>query len=417
MSVPSSGWRPIALTGVAVIVAGLLVATGLGRLRGGDGYEVTFVFPDAANLIAGSRVQVDGFTAGKVSSLEARDGQAMVTVDLDGKHAPLPAGTTARIAYQSLLGERVVEISPAKEGTAPLPDGAVVTGNTPRIELDQVLATMDPQTREAVSRLLPNLDAVLAGREAAAGETLEAAGPAVDALTEVLRAVGEDGPALRQLLTSVRDLSARLVARRESVRETIDGFDRNMSAVARQEDALREGLDELPGTLRQATDVFDRLPAAADASVPLLEDLRSATEALPAAARDLRPFLAELRTTLTELRPTLASLASLLEETPSMLDRAHSAVPDTTRAVAALLPAIDFLRPYTPEIAAIPSNFGSAAANYDANGHYLRVFNGTGTLSNVDQDSNKDPLVRENRHRPPGSLEKPRTDAVGSRVR
>ena len=411
--------RQVAAVGVMVILAGLLLARVLPTFGGGAGYRVTFVFPDAANLITGSHAQIDGFAAGRVSRLSARDGRALVEVTLDGDRAPLRAGTKARIAYRSLLGERVVEIMPGPKGNAAIPDGGIVTDVAPRVELDQVIDTMDPETRAAVSRLLPALDRTLAGHEEDVGATLEASGPAVEALADVLRAVGEDGPALRRLLTTVRALSERLVARQEAVRGTIDGFERNMTAMARQDEALRAALDDLPATLHQASAALARVPAASRAAVPLLGDLQSAAEAMPEAARDLRPFLSELAPTLQALPPTVASLGDLLVETPGLLDHVHEAVPPTTTAVAALLPAIDFLRPYTPEIAGVLANFGSAAANYDANGHYLRVFVSAGSASGVGSPLPPTPMLRSNPHRSPGELEgqSQPVDAAGSRVR
>src|SRR5207237_624401 len=91
----------------------------------------------------------------------------------------------------------------------------------PRVELDDLFNALDPKTRAAVSKLFPSLDAALAGHEQDAQATIDTAGPALDALAELLQAVGSDGPALRQLLTSLQELSARLVARKDSVRQPI----------------------------------------------------------------------------------------------------------------------------------------------------------------------------------------------------
>ncbi|MDQ3943632.1 MAG: MlaD family protein [Actinomycetota bacterium] len=408
----------LAMLGAAVLVAGLMTAAGMTWLGGGSRYQVTFVFPHATNVVAGSRAQIDGFTAGEVDGLEVRDGKALIQVSIDDRRAPLPAGTTARIDYQSFIGERTVTIIPGPEGNAPLPDGAMVTGNTPRVELDQILTALDPETREALRHLLPELDATLEGHEDDLGATLEAAGPAIEALTDVLAAVGEDGPALHRLLGSVREMSETLVARKDAVRRTIDGFDRNLAFTARQADVLARGLDDLPATLRAAERTLGRLPAATAAALPLLRDLLPVAEALPAAAADLRPFLAELRPTLADLRPVLASLAAFLEETPGLLDKTHAVVPPATGVLSSLLPVIDFLRPYTPELAGVMSNLSSAMANYDTHGHFLRVWTTFSSVSNNDSPDLMSPLVRRNPERAPGELEgQPLTDAAGSPVR
>ena len=141
-------------------------------------------------------------------------------------------------------------------------------------------------------------------------------------------------------------------------------------------------------------------------------------QALPAAAADLRPFLTELRPALAELRPTLASLAVVLDETPTLLDQAHAVVPPVTGVVSSLLPVLDYLRPYTPELAGLISNLASASANYDANGHFLRIYVSSGSLLLGSVTGQLNPAITKNPDRPPGELEgQPLTDAAGSTVR
>lgn len=416
----------LVIIGASLVVAVFVVAAGIGVLGvGGGGYTATFVFPHATNLFAGSRVQVDGFNVGLVDGLEVRDGKALVKVTVDDEHAPLREGTTARIDWQSLPGERLVQITPGPETNAALPDGAMITATTPRIELDQVLSALDPETRAELRRIIPGLDQALAGHEEDLGQTLQAAGPALHAATDVLDAIGGDGPALESLLTSVRDLAERLVARRDSVRGIIDGFDRNLARTADRAGELAEGLDELPATLRAADSVLGKVPPAAAASLPLLRDLLPAVEALPAAAADLRPFMAQLRPAVAELRPALGSLASVLDElappdgaTPGLLDKAHAVVPPVTGVVASLLPVLDYLRPYTPEVAGLLANLASASANYDANGHFLRIYVTSGSLLLGSATGQLNPAITKNPDRSPGELEgQPLTDAAGSPVR
>ena len=411
--------RRLVVVGAAVVVAVLVMAAGVNVFGvGGAGYKATFVFPHATNLFVGSRVQVDGFNVGLVDGLEVRDGKALVKVTVDDKHAPLREGTTARIDWQSLPGERIVQITPGPETNAALPDGAMITATTPRIELDQVLSAFDPETRAELRRIIPGVDQALAGHEEHLGQTLQAAGPALHATTDVLDAIGGDGPALEALLTSVRDLAERLVARRDSVRGIIDGFDRNLAKTAGRAEELAAGLDELPATLRSADSVLGKMPPAAAASLPLLRDLLPAVEALPAAAADLQPFMAELRPALAELRPALVSLAAVLDETPTLLDKAHAVVPPLTGVLASLLPVLDHLRPYTPELAGLLANLNSASANYDANGHFLRIYVSSGSLLLGSVTGQLNPAITKNPDRSPGELEgQPLTDAAGSSVR
>jgi phospholipid/cholesterol/gamma-HCH transport system substrate-binding protein len=229
--------------------------------------------------------------------------------------------------------------------------------------------------------------------------------------------VGEDGPALHRLLASVRQLSERLVARKDAVRQTIDGFEANLVATVGRTEELARGLDQLPATLQAADRMLGKVPGTTAAALPLLRDLLPAVQAMPAAAADLRPFLAELRPAFGDLRPALVSLAAVLDETPGLLDKAHAVVPPTTALLSSLLPAIDFLRPYTPELAGAVSNLGSASANYDAVGHFLRVWDTRGSASVIGSPPDLG-LVQQVPDRRPGELEgEPLTDATGSAVR
>ncbi|MBB2506588.1 MCE family protein, partial [Amycolatopsis echigonensis] len=114
----------------------------------------------------------------------------------------------------------------------------------------------------------------------------------------------------------------------------------------------------------------------------------------------------------------LADAQTLLNYTPGLLDTAHATAPGLNSAVSSLMPALSFLRPFTPEAVGLLSNWGSASANYDANGHYGRIYVQAGASSvNVNPGivppgftSNPTPL--------PGSpVGQPWTDAFGSGIR
>ena len=386
-----------------VFVTGVAVQSLL--YGGANAYEMTVVFPDAANLVRGGRVQIDGLTAGTIEGLKVEDGKALVRISIQGEHAPLHDGTKARIDYLALLGERAIALLPGPESNPELPDGAILEGGAARIDFDQFLRTFNPETQQRIRKAVPNLEAVLGGREAKVGETLEAMPPATEAIAQLLAAVGEDGPALRQLLTSLRELSSRLVDRRNDIAGVVDGLEKFMTAGARRDEALAAGLDVLPSTLQAASGALDRLPGAAAAAVPLLQDLRPVADLLGPVSAQLAPVLAELRPTLAAFRPALSSLAGLLDVTPDLLATAGGFLPEANRSLTAFLPTVDFLRPYSPELAGAVANFASAAANYDRNGHYIQVI-GAGSSSSFNRQPDRTfPSQTTNLDRKPGELE------------
>lgn len=398
--------------------AALLAVAAVGTAKATDDYSVQVVLPSATNLVPGSPVKIDGFDAGKVSHLEVRDGKAVVTVNVSDDFAPLHDGTTARISWKALLGERVLDLSPGEDGAAELPDGAIIKGATDRVELDQVLAALDEKTRKELKGLIVRLDASLDGSESDLSHTLAAAGPSLEALGQVLSAVGEDGAAIRNLVTRTADMAETVASRDQEVRGAIDGFSSGMDAVSTRQEELSAALGELPETLRQARKTLGNVPETVDVAQPLLDDLKPAVARLPGVAKELAPVLIDLRPVAAQLRPTLEALAPLLRVTPGLLDKTHSVLPQTEDALASLAPAIDFLRPYTPELVGWLSNWGGAAANYDSNGHYLRAFIQFGASSLNINPGIMPPGITNQHQRLPGQNEdQPWTDANGSELR
>ncbi|HEY9413296.1 MAG TPA: MlaD family protein, partial [Pseudonocardia sp.] len=88
---------------IALVVAGVWLLTG-------QSYTVNVALPSASSLIKGGIVLVNGFPSGEVEDIKAVSGQAILTLSLDQKHAPLHEGAVVTVPYKALLGERFVEI-------------------------------------------------------------------------------------------------------------------------------------------------------------------------------------------------------------------------------------------------------------------------------------------------------------------
>lgn len=358
------------LIGAAVLA---VAAVGGGYLLAAQqhGYEIQLVMPNAANLLDGSRVEIGGGEVGQVTGLGTRDGSALVTVSVDDAHAPLHAGSTAQVQWRGLLGERVVSLTPGPAANPAIPSGAMLPAGGEQVELDQVLAALDPQTRTHLNSVVQQLDQSLKTHPDDIKATLSTAGPAVDELGAVLKAVGQDGPAIQNLITDLRKLMDPVVARQQQVRQVIGNLTSATDTLAAEQSQLQQALGALPSTLDSAQRAVDRVPGAVDAAVPLLQDARPATKQLTSLAQNLSPLLTDLRPAIADLRPTLRSATTLLQTTPALLDSAHGVLPGVTQAVTQLNPAVAFLRPYTPDLTGWLANWGAAFANYDAQGHYF----------------------------------------------
>lgn len=92
-------------------LTGFGVATVVGNMRFGSTHTYQAVFSNASGLGNGEDVKVGGVPLGKVKGVElASDGTAVVSFSLSTER-PLTEGTTARIKYKNLIGDRYVELS------------------------------------------------------------------------------------------------------------------------------------------------------------------------------------------------------------------------------------------------------------------------------------------------------------------
>lgn len=359
--------RTRAIAGAAIIVVAMFV--GYALFSDGSGYKLKFVLPSAAQLAEGSPVLINGNQVGHITDLAVQDGKAIATINISGAAVPLHDGTTSRVEWFSALGERFLELTPGPVSNPAIPSGSLYQAQAGQIEADQVLAALDKPTRDHLSSLFQQLNQTTQGREPEINQTLRTAGPAVQALGEVLQGVGQDGPAIKALVSQLHNVMSVASARQGELRGVISNLTTFTGATAAQQSQLSAGLAELPSTLRAAHDTLDKVHPAVDATVPLLHDLRPGMDRLPSVSRSLSPILSDLRPAVRELRPTLDSLHDLLGETPGLLDTARDDLPTIEDMAKNYGPGASFLRPYTPEFIGWITNWGMVFANYDSQGH------------------------------------------------
>jgi hypothetical protein len=77
-------------------------------------YQIKVPFNEATQLAQQSDVRISGVSVGKVQTIEVSpDGQqALATIDIEDKYAPIPKATRAILRTKTLLGETYVELTP-----------------------------------------------------------------------------------------------------------------------------------------------------------------------------------------------------------------------------------------------------------------------------------------------------------------
>jgi phospholipid/cholesterol/gamma-HCH transport system substrate-binding protein len=184
--------------------------------------RVDAVFDSVAGLDEKATVRVAGVRVGQVETLGLGPNgrNARVTIRLE-KPLDLRAGTIARIANLGLLGEKYVEILPGPAGGPPLPDDAILPGETP-VSIDDAMAKLGEigKSIQKATGSFSNVDL----------------GGSLDRLA-------------RDLELTSREIRLVVAENRATVNSTLANFDRASATLARELPRLAEQMNRTLSTI------------------------------------------------------------------------------------------------------------------------------------------------------------------------
>jgi phospholipid/cholesterol/gamma-HCH transport system substrate-binding protein len=351
----------------------------------GRGYRLVAEFDQATALATQSDVRISGVSVGKVISvnLDNKTGRNRAVIEIQSRFAPRPVDTHAILRAKTLLGETYIELTPGTRGAPALPDGGEIpqTQIAPTVQLDQILSTFDPVTRQAF-RVWQQQDAIALTNR---GENLNAAFAElypfafnVDNLLAVLRNQGA------ATSTFLRDTGITFSALAASPAQ-LQGFIRNsntvFAATAAQQAALADTIRAFPPFLVQARATLNRLTRFSVTAKPVIDELRPAAVQLSPALQGTVTLAPELRDLFSNLGPlTQASKAGI----PAFNRFLAALVPWLKRArpyLGGLVPIINYLNTYRREVAGFFANSTATTQGKIINAagtreiHFLRISN------------------------------------------
>jgi phospholipid/cholesterol/gamma-HCH transport system substrate-binding protein len=403
------------IAAIAAVVA-VAVIVGFIIFGAGGGYTVKAYFENGNQLVKGNQVELDGTPIGSVKNLDiSPNGQAVVTLKVEGKYAPLPRGVhaTIRQASQSGIANRYVDLTmpPANDSKQKIPDGGEIPADstTTSVDLDQLFNTLDPPTRKALQEFFKGEAKSLDGKGAMQNVAFQYLNPALSTSRRLFNELNRDTPSLERFVTQSSRLVTTLASRRDDLSALIQNLNTTMGAIGSEKVALADALQRLPDFMRRSNTTFVNLRAALDdldplvnASKPVAKKLNPFLDKLQPLIHDLKPTVADLRSIvrrpgrandLTELTRSFGPLASAALDTksrkinfgggPQDVGKTEGAFPTSVKAFKDSSPVIAFGRPYTPDLLGWFDDF-STTGSYDALGGISRtqvIFNPT-TIEN-----------------------------------
>jgi phospholipid/cholesterol/gamma-HCH transport system substrate-binding protein len=392
-----------------VVIAGVAVLVVL-LGSGGKNYTVKADFQNASQIVKGNLVQVSGRPVGKVTGISlTSDGQAELTMNINDGYAPLREGTQATVRASSLSGiaNRYIDLNLAPAGARSIPKGGVIDAahTTTAVDLDQIFNIFDPKTRRSLSNVFRGSANQYTGKGAPANAGLAYLNPSLVSTAALFAELNHDTSSFKRFISANSHLVTDVSQRANDLAGLVDHLATTTGAIGRQQAALQDAIQQLPGFMRRANTTFVNLRATLDDLTPLVDESKPV-------AKKLRPFLRELRPLAQDAQPTVRDLATLIKKSGpnnDLIDLTSSnvpvrdaaigpvqangasregAFPASTRALKGSTPELASARPYAPDLMGWFDDFSHSGV-YDALGGvsraalYVNLFTLTNNVPNL----------------------------------
>ena len=361
-------------------------------------WELRAVMRQATELGPRSPVRVAGVEVGKVKEVEAGEGgTSVVTLALEESALPIHEDATLSVRPRIFLeGNFFVDLKPGSPGSPTVDEGHTIpiAQTTAPVQLDQILSTLQSDTRGNLKLLLKGLGEGFA--DGGARALNRAWAPSDAAFTngaivaEAFRGEHEDD---LPRFVEAGGQSAAALARGRRLGDLVEGLNRSARALASRRAELSATLPALDRMLEEAGPALDAFNAAFPPTRALVADARPGVRAAPATLELALPVLAqarrlvapaELPALLGQLDPAVRSLARL---EPDLTELLGDVTPITECVRRNALPTLTTTIDDPPNTSGEPVyrellygsvGLASASQNFDGNGPAVRYHSGFG---------------------------------------
>ena len=283
----------------------------------------------------GQTVNIAGVEVGEISSVKLEEGKAVVGLQIEREHATIYRDATILLRPKTGLKDMVAELTPGTPEAGELAEGERIPASQtlPDVNLDEILAELDADTRDYLKLLLGDASTALDGNGRELAQTIRRFEPTARYARKVNEQLALRRRNLKRVIHNFSLLTEELGNRDTQLAQFVQSSNAVFASLANQDANIRETLQELPSTLDVTQEALAKVDVMASRLGPTLEDLRPGARALGPALRATRPFLTKTTPILRdEIRPfTRAALPTVKELRPAMRDLA-AATPDLTRS-------------------------------------------------------------------------------------
>jgi phospholipid/cholesterol/gamma-HCH transport system substrate-binding protein len=303
---------------------------------GKDFYEVNAEMSTAQAVTPGQgqTVNIAGVEVGEIKSVKLENGKAVIGLDIERKYAPVYRDASVLLRPKTGLKDMVAELTPGTPKAGKLPEGGTIpiSQTLPDVNLDEVLASLDADTRDYLRLLLSDGGQALKGNGSQLGQAVRRVEPTARYSRLINEALATRRANIRRVVHNFSLLTDALGKRDDQLAGFVENSNAVFAALAHQDANLRQTLRQLPSTLDVTQTNLAKARTLAQTLGPTLQDLRPGARALGPTLRQVRPFVRKTTPVIRDqLRPfTRAALPTVRQLRPALNDLS-AATPSLTR--------------------------------------------------------------------------------------
>ena len=289
----------------------------------------------------GQTVDIAGVAVGEITNVDLVEGRAVVTMQVLNEFADMiHPDATMLLRPKTGLKDMIVALDPGTAASGPpVEDGFMVSiANTqPDVNLDEILAVLDGDTRAYLQLLLNGAATGLDGQGRDLAQAFRRFAPTARDGAKLSGLLSQQARYIKRSIHNFGTLTQALAGRDQDLGEFVDNSNEVFRRFANQDANLQETVKLLPAALRATQTALAKAKAFGDEAGPALGALRPGARAFGPSLVATRPFLRETTPIIeNQIRPfTRAALPVIKDLRPAAASLAD-ATPDLTTSFGVL---------------------------------------------------------------------------------
>jgi phospholipid/cholesterol/gamma-HCH transport system substrate-binding protein len=321
---------------------------------GKDFYVIKGEFSTAQAVTPGQGQTVDvaGVKVGEISSVDLVGGRAVITMKLDTGPDTITVHRDATMLLRPKTGlkDMVVELDPGSQNAPALPENGTipVSQTAPDVNLDELLSSLDDDSRTYLQALLSAGATGLDKRGKDLGDAIRAFKPTARALSQINGALATRRANIKRVIHNFSLLAGELGSKDAELARFVDDSNAVLAVLAGQGSSIRATLRGLPGALSDTQSALGKTRDLATQLGPALQALRPAARQLGPTLQQVRPFLRDTTPVIRDsVRPLVREARPLVAELRPTMRNLSAATPDLLATLKIVNTALDALA-YNP---------------------------------------------------------------------